>query len=151
MCGRVARERWHVVVECEVVREVWSKLEGTLVQLKAGPVSVGEMAFGGLGGGAAEVLRRRLGFVLRSAVHSMRAVELGGVQGAVERVWSFFLRRLKKELVESWYVAKVSRREEAFEREVLVGGVLGHMGPGGGVVWGGIMGGVGYEGWGLFG
>ena len=34
---------------------------------------------------------------------------------------------------------------------VLVGGGLGHLGPGGGIVWGGLLDGVGYRGWDLFG
>ena len=151
LCGQVARERWHVVVDCAVVKGVWARLEGTLVQLVAGPVSKGEMAFGCLGGGDADELRRRLGFVLRAAVHSLRGVEMGGARRAEEAVWAFFLGRLKKELVEAWYVAKVGGKEGEFERRVLFGGVLGHLGPGGSVVWGGLLDGVGYRGWDLFG
>ena len=45
----------------------------------------------------------------------------------------------------------VSGKVGEFERGVLVGGVLGHLGPGRDVVWGGLLDGVGYRGWDLFG
>ena len=134
-----------------VVRGVWARLEGTLVRLVPGPVSRGEMAFGCLGGDAAGVLRRRRGYVLRLAVHTLRGVEMGGAVVAEERVWAFFLGRLKREVVEGWYVARVSGKVGEFVGGVLVGGVLGHLDPGGGVVWGGLLEGVEYRGWDLFG
>ena len=72
MCGEVARERWHVVTECRVVCELWDRLGPVLGRISRGAVVKGEMAFGPLGESAAEVLRRRLGFSLRSAVHTMQ-------------------------------------------------------------------------------
>ena len=50
LCGQWARERWHVVVECEVVCELWGRLGG-VVGVWGGP-AVGrvEMALGNSAG-----------------------------------------------------------------------------------------------------
>ena len=143
--------RWHVVIECEVVRRLWRKLEPTLVRIVDGQVVDGEMAFGPLGERAADRLRRRLGFGLRSAVHTMRGVELGGVERAVERVWGLFVGRLRKQLEEEWVLAMWQGKVGSFAASVLVGGVLGKMVEGRMVEWCGILDGVGYRGWDLFG
>ena len=149
MCGEVARERWHVVTECRVVRELWDRLGPVLGRISRGAVVRGEMAFGPLGESAAEVLRRRLGFALRSAVHTMRGVEMGGVGRAVEKVWEMFVGRLRRELMEEFLVRRYEGRLEVFAASVLIGGELGRL-EAGGVVWGGILEGVGYRGWDLF-
>ena len=149
MCGEVARERWHVVTECRVVRELWDRLGPVLERISRGAVVKGEMAFGPLGESAAEVLRRRLGFSLRSAVHTMRGVEMGGVGRAVEKVWEMFVGRLRRELMEEFLVRRYEGRLEVFATSVLIGGELGRL-EAGGVVWGGILEGVGYRGWDLF-
>ena len=150
LCGEAARERWHVVVECRVVRELWERLGPTLDRISKGAVVKGEMAFGPLGETAADALRRRLGFGLRSAIHTMRGVEFGGVGRAVERVWGLFVGRLRKELLEEYLVRRWEGKLEVFAATVLIGGELGRL-EAGGVVWGGILEGVGYRGWDLFG
>ena len=149
MCGEWARTRWHIVVECEVTKQVWGKLSATLERLVDGGVNGGEMVFGKAGQERGVKLRNRLGFTLRSAVHSLRGVRCGGVEESVDRVWSLFLSRLKKELVEEWYVAKLEGSVALFERDVLCGGVLGGL-EDGVVVWAGLMEGVGYHYWQLF-
>ena len=151
LCGEVARERWHVVIECEVVRRLWRKLEPTLIRVVDMQVVEGEMAFGPLGERAADRLRRRLGFELRSAVHTMRGLVLGSVEVAVERVWSLFVGRLRKQLEEEWILAMWQQKAGCFAASVLIGGVLGTMVEGGVVEWCGILDGVGYRGWDLFG
>ena len=151
LCGEVARERWHVVIECEVVRRLWRRLEPTLIRVVDMQVVEGEMAFGPLGERAADRLRRRLGFGLRSAVHTMRGLELGSVEVAVERVWSLFVGRLRKQLQQEWILAVWQGKVGSFAASVLVGGVLGKMVEGGVVEWCGILDGVGYREWDLFG
>ena len=148
MCGQVARERWHVVVGCEVVVELWRRLE-EVVEGWGGPVGRAEMALGMGGTGPGTDIRNRMGFTLRSAVQSMRGVRVGGVDETADRIWSLFLRRLKKELVEGWYVAKLEGSVTLFASRVLVGGVLGVL-QDGAVVWGPIFDGVGYRYWDLF-
>ena len=124
-----------MVVECEVVRELWRKF-GESVEVLGGGVVVelGEMAMGREGGDRGTALRNRLGFTLRSAVMSLRAVRVGGVEETVGRIWSLFLRRLKKELVEEWCVARLEGDVAVFESRVLMGGFLGHLADGA-VVW----------------
>ena len=149
MCGQRARERWHVVVDCEVVRRLWVRLGGVVERWGGAVVERREMALGRGGRDPGTVLRNRLGFALRSSVHSMRALRVGGVEETVDNIWSLFLRRLKRELVEEWYVAELVGDVARFEARVLVDGVLGEM-RGGVVVWGAIFAGVGYGYWDLF-
>ena len=80
---------------------------------------------------------------------SLRAVRMGGIEEAVDRLWSLFLRRLKKEVVEEWYVARMEGGVAVFEARVLVGGLLGRM-DGGAVVWAPLFGDMGYRYWDLF-
>ena len=58
---------------------------------------------------------------------SMRGVNLGSVEVAVDRLWSTFLRRLKKELVEEWYLTKLEGSVTLFESRTLVAGLLGRL------------------------
>ena len=150
MCGQRARERWHVVVDCEVVRRLWVRLGGVVERWGGAVVERCEMALGRGGRDPGTVLRNRLGFALRSSVHSMRAVRVGGIEETVDNIWSLFLRRLRRELVEEWYVAELVGDVARFEARVLVDGVLGEM-RGGVVVWGALFAGVGYGYWDLFG
>ena len=108
-----------------------------------------EMALGMGGTGPGTVVRNRLGFTLRSVVHRMRGLRVGGIEETVERLWSLFLRCLKKELVEEWYVAKLEGSVARFASRVLVGGVLGAL-VDGAVVWGPVLDDVGYRYWDLF-
>ena len=57
----------------------------------------------------------------------MRALNLGSVEVTVDRLWSIFLRRLKKELIEEWYVAKLEGSVTLFESRTLVAGLLGRL------------------------
>ena len=149
MCGERARERWHVVVDCEVVRRLWVKLGGVVERWGGAVVERREMALGRGGRDPGTAVRNRLGFTLRSAIQSMRGVRVGGVEETVDNIWSLFLRRLRKELVEEWYVASLVGGVAQFEARVLVDGVLGEMRDGA-VVWGAIFAGVGYGYWDLF-
>ena len=79
----------------------------------------------------------------------MRGVRVGGVDETVDRLWSLFLRRLRQELVEEWYVAKLEGNVALFASRVLVDGVLGVM-EDGAVVWGPIFDAVSYRYWDLF-
>ena len=81
----------------------------------------------------------------------MRGLELGGVDVAVERVWALFVARLRRQLQQEWVLAMWQGKVGSFEASVLIGGVLGKMVEGGVVEWCGILGGVGYNGWDLFG
>ena len=74
---------------------------------------------------------------------------MGDVEETVDRLWSLFLRRLRKELVEEWYVARLEGGVGVFERQVCVGGVLAEVRDGE-VEWGALFGGVGYRYWDLF-
>ena len=122
MCGQWARRRWHVVLECGVVRELWGRLGAEVAVLGGGKVvEVWEMAMGRGGRDRGTALRNGLGFTLRSTVMSMRVVRIGGLGATVDRIWSLFLHRLKKELVEEWYVSRLEGDVAAFESRVLVG------------------------------
>ena len=139
-----------MVTECGVVRELWSRLGAEVAVLgEGGPVEVREMALGKGGQDRGTALRNRLGFSLRSTIMSMRAVRVGGFGETVDRIWSLFLHRLKKEVVEDWYVARLEGDVAVFESRVLVGGLLGRV-VGGVVEWSGMMDGVGYRYWDLF-
>ena len=93
-----------------------------------------EMAFGLNGNDKRTKLRNRISFVLRSTIMSMRGVNLGSVEVTVDRLWSTFLRRLKKELVEEWYLTKLEGSVTLFESRTLVAGLLGRL-VNGGVEW----------------
>ena len=149
LCGKWARERWHVVVDCRVVCDLWGRL-GAVVEVWGGRL-VGrlEMALGRDGRDPGTVVRNRLGYTLRSVVHSMRGVRSGGVDETVDRLWSLFLRRLRKELVEEWYTARLMGSVTLFASRVLVDGVLGEL-EDGEVKWGPLFEGVGYSYWDLF-
>ena len=96
------------------------------------------MGLGGTGTGKAWNLRNRLGFTMRSAVHSLRAVPFLAEASAGERIWSLFLARLKKGLVEDHYTARLNGDLGEFERRVLVGGILGRLDGSWADGWGGI-------------
>ena len=86
-----------------------------------------EMAFGLNGNDNKTKLRNRLSYVLRAVIMSMRGVNLGSVEVTVDRLWSTFLRRLKKELVEEWYLTKLEGSVTLFESRTLVAGLLGRL------------------------
>ena len=46
---------------------------------------------------------------------------------ANDRLWSIFLRRLKTEVVEEWYLAKLEGSLTLFESRTLVAGLLGRL------------------------
>ena len=46
LCGEWARQRWHIVVECEVVRQLWGRLGGVVEVGGGGVVDRCEMALG---------------------------------------------------------------------------------------------------------
>ena len=117
--------------------------------LGRGVVSRREMGLGFEGTGGGVSLSNRLGFLMRSSVMTMRGVEFPGPDEAVDRIWSLFLRRTRKEMVEEWYVARVEGQMERYEREWLVGGVLGTLTEGA-IEWSGILAGVRHRWWCLF-
>ena len=139
-----------MVTECAIVKELWRKL-GVEIEALGGErtVEVVEMALGREGRDRGTVLRNRLGFTLRSAVMSLRAVRAGGFGETVDRIWSHFLHSLKKELVEEWYTARLEGSVALFESRVLVAGLLGRL-EGGTIIWCGLAEGVGYRYWDLF-
>ena len=149
LCGEWARQRWHVVVECEVVCQLWGRLGGVVEVWGGGVVDRCEMALGCEGRDPGGVLRNRLGFTLRSTIMGMRGRRLGGVGETVDQLWSLFLRRLRKELVEEWYVARLEGGVASFEKRVCVGGVLAEVREGE-VEWGALFDGVRYRYWDLF-
>ena len=108
-----------------------------------------EMAFGLNGNDKRTKLRNRMSFVLRSTIMSMRAVNLGSVEVTVDRLWSTFLRRLKKELVEELYVAKLEGSVTLLESHTLVAGLLGRL-VDGCVEWSAELSDVTYEYYNLF-
>ena len=150
LCGEWARRRWHVITECEVVKLLWQRL-GLMVQ----PLGLNntmdqrEMAFGLTGNDKKTKLRNRLGFTLRSTVMSMRAIRSGDVDATVDRLWSIYLRRLKKELIEEWLCDKLNGSIVLFEARTLVAGLLGRLTEGN-VEWSAIFDGVSYNYWDLF-
>ena len=149
MCGAWARERWHTVLECAVVLRLWERWGGVFVALGRGVVGRREMGLGFEGTGGGVSLSNRLGFLMRSSVMSMRGVESPGPDEAVDRIWSLFLRRTRKEMVEEWYVAKMEGQMERYEREWLIGGVLGTL-VDGTIRWSGVFAGVRHQWWCLF-
>ena len=150
LCGQWARKRWHVIIECEVVKKVWQKLADMVAPLGGTTViEPQEMAFGLNGNDKRTKLRNRMSFVLRSTIMSMRALNLGSVEVTVDRVWSTFLRYLKKELVEELYVAKLEGSVTLFESHTLVAGLLGRL-VNGCVEWSAELSDVTYEYYNLF-
>ena len=139
-----------MVVECRVVGELWRRFGEEVAELGGGvTVEVVEMALGRGGRDRGTDLRNGMGFTLRSAIMSLRAVRVGGIEETVDHIWSHFLRCLKKELVEEWYVSRLEGSVAVFESRVLVGGFLGRL-EDGTVEWGRLMRGVGYQYWNLF-
>ena len=69
---------------------------------------------------------------------------MGGVEETLDQLWSLFLRRLRKELVEEWYVARMEGGVGSFESQVCVGGVLGEAREGK-LVWGALFDGIRYQ------
>ena len=128
LCQQYARRRWHVVIECDVVKRLWNKLLGMVAPLGGTNVlQPQEMAFGLDGTDNETKLRNKLSFNLRSTIMSMRGISVGGVEATVDHLWSIFLRRLKKELIEDWYVAKLEGNVTLFESRTLVAGLLGRL------------------------
>ena len=140
MCGVFARQRWHVVIECQVVRDLWDRLSATLVRLDSRGVTAQEMALGLAGQGDRIRLRNRLGYTLRSAVLGMRWIGWRDVGRATDAIWAAFLVQLKRELVGDYWVGRLGGGGGAnFARVSLVGGVLGVLGGDGGVEWGPLL------------
>ena len=128
LCGIFARFRWHVVIECETVQKLWKKLLDMVAPLGGTTVLQPiEMAFGLDANDEKTKLRNRMSFILRSVVMTMRAIRVGGVEETVDRLWSIFLRRLKTEVVEEWYLAKLEGSLTLFESRTLVAGLLGRL------------------------
>ena len=150
MCGVFARQRWHTVIECQVVRNLWDRLSATLVRLDNRGVTVREMALGLIGQGEQVRLRNRLGYTLRSAVLGMRWVGWREVGRATDAIWAAFLVQLKREVVGEYWAARLGGAVVGFARTTLAGGVLGRMEEGGVVNWGPLLGGVGVGYWALY-
>ena len=150
MCGVFARQRWHTVIECQVVKDLWDRLSVTLVRLDNRGVTAQEMALGLIGQGDRIRLRNRLGYTLRSAVLAMRWIGVRDVGRAVGNIWGSFLVQLKRELVEGYWVGRLGGGLGPFTREVLVDGVLGSMGGDGVVEWGPLLDGVWVGYWQLY-
>ena len=112
-------------------------------------IELREMAFGLTGNDKKTKLRNRLGFTLRSTVMSMRAIRSGDVDATVDRLWSIYLKRLKKELVEEWFCDKLNGTILLFESRTLVAGLLGRLNEGS-VQWSAIFDGVPYDYWDLY-
>ena len=149
-CGDEAEERWHVLVDCPVVVDLWDRLwVGALRPLVGEPVDRVEMGLTKGDSTPRWKLRRRLGFTLRSAIHSLRAADFLNRHDAENRIWRLFLQRLKSDLMEDYHVGKLCGNLADFETRVMVGGVLGRM-NGGLVVWSGMMENVECHYWDLF-
>ena len=61
---------------------------------------------------------------------TMRGITLGGFDVTVDRLWSTFLQRLKKELIEEFFTAKLEGDVTLFESRNLVDGLLGRLDDG---------------------
>ena len=150
LCSQWARNRWHIITECDVVIKLWSKFAQKTSTLAGGlAVQRHEMAFGKPEQDKASVLRTRLGFSLRATVMSLRAINVGNINQTVDHLWSVFLRQLKKELVEEYYTAKLEDNLALFEKRTLVNGFLGQMTEGG-LQWSDFLNEVQYDYWNLF-
>ena len=139
-----------MLVDCPVVVHVWDRLWMVALRLLVGePVDRVEMGLAKGDSTPRWKLRRRLGFTLRSAIHSLRAADFLNHQDAETRIWRLFLRRLKSDLMEDYYVGRLSGNLADFEARVMVGGVLGRMNEGR-VLWGGLLENVECQYWDLF-
>ena len=65
---------------------------------------------------------------------SNRGISVGGIDATVDRLWSIFLQRLKKELIEELFTAKLEGDVTLFESRNLDDGLLGRL-VNGCVVW----------------
>ena len=133
-----------------MVVKLWDKLAQTIGTLAGGlTVERHEMAFGLAEKDRASMLRTRLGFSLRATVMSLRATRIGNTNQTVDHLWSVFLRRLKKELVEEYYTAKLEGNLILFEKRTLVDGFLGQI-TDNGIQWSNFIRDVHYDYWNLF-
>ena len=64
-------------------------------------------------------------------------------------MWSIYLRRVKKELVEEWLYEKLNGNIVLFEARTLVAGLLGRLNEGS-VEWSAVFDGVPYDYWDLY-
>ena len=130
--------------------KLWNKFGDTVYSL-AGTATVNkpEMAFGITETVKATKLRNKLGFVLRATVMSMRATRIGSIDATVVRIWSTFLQRLKKELVEEWYCASLEGSIALFESRTLINGFLGKI-ENGKIQWSPLLDEFGYHYFNLF-
>ena len=142
LCGEWARRRWHVIIECQIVKLLWQRLGHMVEPLGlTNTIEQREMAFGLTGNDKKTKLRNRLGFTLRSTVMSMRGIRSGDVDATVDRLWSIYLRYLKKELVEQWFCEMFNGSILLFEARTLVAGLLDPLNEGS-VEWSAILDGV---------
>ena len=150
LCSQCARNRWHIITECDVVIKLWEKFAQNISAL-AGSLTVQkhEMAFGLPDKDRATVLRTRLGFTLRATIMSLRGIRTGDINQTVDHLWSVFLRRLKKELVEEYYTAKLEGNLILFEKRTLVNDFLGHI-TDSELQWSDFISEVQYDYWNLF-
>ena len=150
LCSQCARNRWHIITECDVVIKLWEKFAQNISAL-AGSLTVQkhEMAFGLAETDRATVLRTRLGFSLRATIMSLRATRVGDTTQNVDHLWLVFLRRLKKELVEEYYTAKLEGNLTLFEQRTLVDNFLGQI-TDNGIQWSDFLSEVQYDYWNLF-
>ena len=135
MCGFFARERWHTIIECDVVINLWERLKPHLEALDSSPITKREMGLGLAGTGDKTNLRNRLAYTLRSAVLAMRWIRIRDKERATNNIWGTFQTQLKRELVEDYWVAKTNGQLGDFSKKVLVAGVLGKLGENGFVQW----------------
>ena len=150
LCTQWARNRWHIITECDVVIKLWDRFAQTIGALAGGlTVERHEMAFGLSEKDRATTLRTRLGFSLRATVMSLRATTIGDASQTVNHLWSVFLRRLKKELVEEYYTAKLEGNLILFEKRTLVNGFLGQI-TDNSIRWSDFLSEVHYDYWNLF-
>ena len=80
---------------------------------------------------------------------SLRATNIGGTTQTVDHLWLVFLRRLKKELVEEYYTAKLEGNLTPFETRTLVDNFLGQI-TDNGMQWSDFLSEVQYDYWNLF-
>ena len=152
MCKARAEERWHIIIDCPVVKALWTQLSDSFIQfLVDEPVTRVEMSFGLRANTNAVKLRNRLGYTLRSAIHSLRAERFINEREARNRIWSLFLYRLKRDIAEDYQTAKLNGNLESFERRVLIRGLIGTLSRVRGLIWGGLLQNVGLHYYHLFG
>ena len=150
LCRARAETRHHLLLECPTVGALWDRLSvAALIPLVNEPVDQWEMCLAKAAPSAVWKLRNRLGFTLRSAIHSMRFVQFENGDIAQNSIWNSFLHRLKNDMMEDYYTAKLGGTLALFEARILIGGVLGRM-DGEKVRWAGILYGVAHEYWSLY-